>query len=667
MAAVALASGTLVAGLAGTAHSATVPQWEVAQAPATTPAVYPNEVGGLTFYNSSGQVITGGNVSNNPIAAYIQGNTALQPHPTLVDLNGFDPTQSGVPVTAPGNWEEEPLGSSNFPSSAPGALGTSTLPVYTGQSYSLSQLTVALPNTDTSATDGYAGIYVLRLQSFQHNDGGTTSTYDSADISVNASTGAWSLVYSPQATTATTLAPPTPSSPQSSGTSVTLNATVADASAPGTVQFESGGIAVGSPVTVVNGAAQLVTTALPVGNDSLTAVYTPTTGAAFSGSTSNTVTYDVVDTVPGAPTGVSAAAGPGQATVSFTAPASNGGSAINGYTVTATDSTTPANGGQTGTGTTSPITVTGLTNGDNYTFTVTATNGVGTGAASGASNAVTPEATGCNPPTITSAAPNATATVGQSYDYEVTTCSTTGEPKIAATGLPKGLTLLNNGNGTATISGTPRVKDLSSYSGTITATVKKQTPVTQSFTITVDQAAIITSKLKPLVDAGQAIASPIEVVTAYGYPTPALTATGLPSGVTLQDNGDGTGDFVGTPGATSGGIYTVTVTATNVAGAVQKTYTLTDYQAPTLSNVPASETVTQGTAITPIVVNYAGYPAPKVKATGLPKGLIATVNTTNDTVTISGTPTTKAVSGTATVSAASKAGTVTGSIAFTVN
>ncbi len=100
------------------------------------------------------------------------------------------------------------------------------------------------------------------------------------------------------------------------------------------------------------------------------------------------------------------------------------------------------------------------------------------------------------------------------------------------------------------------------------------------------------------------------MVTEDGYPIPALTATGLPSGVTLQDNGDGTGDLVGTPGATSGGTYTVTVDATNVAGAVQQTFTLTDYQAPTLSNVPASETVTQGTAITPIVVNYAGYPAP---------------------------------------------------------
>ena len=59
-------------------------------------------------------------------------------------------------------------------------------------------------------------------------------------------------------------------------------------------------------------------------------------------------------TVPGAPTGASATPGHGQATVSFTAPVSNGGATITGYTVTATDTTTPANGGQTGTGSDQP-------------------------------------------------------------------------------------------------------------------------------------------------------------------------------------------------------------------------------------------------------------------------------------------------------------------------
>ena len=89
---------------------------------------------------------------------------------------------------------------------------------------------------------------------------------------------------------------------------------------------------------------------------------------------------------PGAPTGVSATAGNQQATVSFTAPTSNGGAAISSYAVSASP------GGATASGASSPITVTGLTNGTPYTFTVTATNSAGAGPASSPSSPVTPTA-----------------------------------------------------------------------------------------------------------------------------------------------------------------------------------------------------------------------------------------------------------------------------------
>ena len=89
-------------------------------------------------------------------------------------------------------------------------------------------------------------------------------------------------------------------------------------------------------------------------------------------------------TIPGAPTGLTAVAGNAQATVSFTAPASDGGSAITSYTVTSSP------GSITASGASSRITIPGLTNGTAYTFTVTATNAIGTGPASAPSNSVTP-------------------------------------------------------------------------------------------------------------------------------------------------------------------------------------------------------------------------------------------------------------------------------------
>lgn len=112
-----------------------------------------------------------------------------------------------------------------------------------------------------------------------------------------------------------------------------------------------------------------------------------TNSVAPSGVTANSNTTATVTSVPDAPTiGTATATGATTATVAFTQPANNGGSTITSYTATSSPGGITGTLNQAGSGT---ITVTGLTSGTNYTFTVTATNAVGTSAASAASNSIT--------------------------------------------------------------------------------------------------------------------------------------------------------------------------------------------------------------------------------------------------------------------------------------
>ena len=132
--------------------------------------------------------------------------------------------------------------------------------------------------------------------------------------------------------------------------------------------------------------------------------------------------------VPDAPTiGTATATSGTTATVTFTAPSDDGGAPITQYTATSSPDGITGTLNQAGSGT---ITVSGLTTDTAYTFTVTATNSVGTSAASAASNSVTPS----NPAYIAATG----GSVSTDGDFKVHTFNSSGTLTITDGGNPDG-------------------------------------------------------------------------------------------------------------------------------------------------------------------------------------------------------------------------------------
>ena len=166
---------------------------------------------------------------------------------------------------------------------------------------------------------------------------------------------------------------------------------------------------------VVSGSNSPLTVSGLIGDSyTFTVTATNAAGTGPASSPSNAVTPV---TPPAAPTIGTATPGNESATVSFTAPVSDGGSPITGFAVDASDLTNAARGGQMAGGSVSPLTVSGLTDGDSYTFTVVAINAPGNGPASGPSNAVTPVAASPPPAAAPSAAPSPSLTPQDEHGY----------------------------------------------------------------------------------------------------------------------------------------------------------------------------------------------------------------------------------------------------------
>ncbi|PWF63581.1 hypothetical protein CBX96_09840 [Shewanella sp. BC20] len=276
--------------------------------------------------------------------------------------------------------------------------------------------------------------------------------------------------------------------------------------------------------------------------------------ASYLPATQVSRSFTVNAVVPGAPVIGTATAGDAQASVSFTAPGFSGGTAITGYTLVSTP------GGITASGASSPITITGLTNGISYSFTVVAANSVGTGGASAASNVVKPNGA----PIITSTAiTNATQDIVYSYTFVARDSDVGGSIMLSAVTLPSWLSFNSS---TGVLSGTPSNANLGSHAVVLRATDVDGLTAEQSFMIVVTKvngAPVITSTA--LTSATQDAVYSYTLVATDSDVGDSLTlsAVTLPSWLSFNA---ATGVLSGTPSNANLGSHAVVLRATDVDG-----------------------------------------------------------------------------------------------------
>jgi Putative Ig domain len=140
-------------------------------------------------------------------------------------------------------------------------------------------------------------------------------------------------------------------------------------------------------------------------------------------------------------------------------------------------------------------------------------------------------------------------------------------PALTESGtLPAGLNFTDNGNGTATIAGTPTSGSGGRYQIIVTATNQLGT-TSQALIVKVNEPPTITSPNTARAAPGSSFSFN---VTATGYPAPKITETGtLPKGIALKS-----GILAGTPKNDTSGTYPITTTATNNSGAATQSFML---------------------------------------------------------------------------------------------
>ena len=318
--------------------------------------------------------------------------------------------------------------------------------------------------------------------------------------------------------------------PSNNGATITSYTVTPSPACPGCSGLTTSGNPAATSTTVTgltNGTAYTFTVAA-----------TNSAGIGSASAASNAVTPA---TVPGAPITGIAVAGNSSAALAWTAPSSTGGASITGYVVTpylGASAQTPKSFASAATA----ETVTGLTNGDRYTFTVAAINGVGTGNASAHSGPVTP-----------AKLPAAKVKTAYSVTLPVVGGTSPDAWKLTSGTLPAGLSLSGP---KGVIFGTPTRAGTFTFTLGVTDSSSPPQIAKMTYSIVVDMAISPAALPEATVKVAYSV-----TLSASGGTSPytwKLVASVLPSGLSLSAS---KGKISGTP--TKAGTFTFTVEATD--------------------------------------------------------------------------------------------------------
>jgi len=578
-----------------------------AAVPSTTPGA-PTGVTAVSNPDGTVQVTWVAPASNggSPITSYTATSSSGSKTCTTADGTTLTCAVSGTTIGTSYTYSVKATNANgtSAASTASASVKTTSLPAAptaVSGTGSPEQVSVSFTGDTTTATEGgltITGYTVTATDLTNPANGGQTATGTSSPIVVTGLTDLDNYTFTVHATNSVGNSPESAASAQVAPggvPSVPLNVTATNISPGGNAQVSwtppatPGGTISKYTVTSSTGSKTCTYTGpfgpgetdtctvsgLTIGTSytySVTA--TNQSGTSSSSAASNAV---VSSTTPNAPTSPSATTGNGTATVAFTGDtttATEGGIAITGYSVTATDVTNPANGGQTATGTVSPVTVTGLTNGDSYTFTVHATNANGNSAESTATAAVNPGRPSAPTAVVSSADPSSSTTLDVSWAAASSPDGTSPITGYTVTSSPGSLTCTTTGATTCNVTG---LTAKTAYTFTVTATNQYGTSPASSASTSQNAGypgiptGVTVAQVSPI----GANASTASIVVSWTVPNnggsaiTTQTATSSSGSKTCTDNTHVTAGQTASctmTGLTTGTSYTVTVKDANANG-----------------------------------------------------------------------------------------------------